>query len=343
MDKFTFAIVTYNHENYILECLESIKYQVLHYGRGIDVSVIISDDSSKDNTRFLVKKWFKQNREYFAELVLLEAERNQGILKNVRKLMDAVSTDLFKIMSGDDLLALDDVIHLMEYRSPNTLAVTIPVFLEERTISIEAFWFAKQFYYMRKKRSHDYDLHKQECGNYFFTPTLGEHKSLYDLYFKGTCTKYNYFDDDPKYHTIIKNNKDLSVEFVDLMTVIYRKNPHSITRAKKTEFEIRFTSELMDFKREIMHEEKNVGVKLKLFLQIHAPKKTYLNVLAYYGKAERILFTALCKWNKQYREAYLHNLEKVAILQKQYNVFSDTAKERRIAWLKELEDESESV
>ena len=43
---FTFLTVAYNHEKFILEHLESIRYLVNNYGDGIDVSIIINDDCS---------------------------------------------------------------------------------------------------------------------------------------------------------------------------------------------------------------------------------------------------------------------------------------------------------
>ncbi len=45
-NSFTFLTVAYNHEKFILEHLESIRYLMNNYGDGIDVSIIINDDCS---------------------------------------------------------------------------------------------------------------------------------------------------------------------------------------------------------------------------------------------------------------------------------------------------------
>ena len=42
-DGFTFLALAYNHEKYIIEHLESIKYLVEKYGSGINCKIIIND------------------------------------------------------------------------------------------------------------------------------------------------------------------------------------------------------------------------------------------------------------------------------------------------------------
>ena len=38
-EKFTFCVLAYNHSQFIVEHLESIKLQVLNYGKNIDCSI----------------------------------------------------------------------------------------------------------------------------------------------------------------------------------------------------------------------------------------------------------------------------------------------------------------
>ena len=58
---FTFISITYNHEKYIIEHLESIKYQILQYGKNEKVCFILSDDCSTDNTLLITQQWLKIN------------------------------------------------------------------------------------------------------------------------------------------------------------------------------------------------------------------------------------------------------------------------------------------
>ena len=55
MRDFTFIVITYNHEEFILEHLESIKFLINHYGHGINFTISVADDASKDNTLLTFK------------------------------------------------------------------------------------------------------------------------------------------------------------------------------------------------------------------------------------------------------------------------------------------------
>ena len=62
---FAFLVITFNHRDYIVEHLESIKYLVKTYGSDIDVDLIVSDDCSLDNTSLLVDQWCVLNKSLF--------------------------------------------------------------------------------------------------------------------------------------------------------------------------------------------------------------------------------------------------------------------------------------
>ena len=66
---FSFLVLAYNHENYIIEHLESIKYQVLTYGEEMSVDILISDDFSRDRTVDLIEKWIFANKRLFNRVI----------------------------------------------------------------------------------------------------------------------------------------------------------------------------------------------------------------------------------------------------------------------------------
>lgn len=100
---FTFLTLTYNHEDYIIEHLESIKYQIMTYGEGKEIQLIIADDASKDNTRQLIENWLSQNKEIFTQIDLLFNEQNLGIVRNIINGFNKIDGDSFKLLAGDDL------------------------------------------------------------------------------------------------------------------------------------------------------------------------------------------------------------------------------------------------
>lgn len=94
-DTLTVLVVTYNHEDYIAEALESIHLQE-------DVTIdrlIISDDHSTDATIEVV-------RETIARLGMAAEVRTsdiqRGITPHYKELFDELDTDLVAILEGDD-------------------------------------------------------------------------------------------------------------------------------------------------------------------------------------------------------------------------------------------------
>ena len=79
MKEFTFAAITYNHSDCIIEHLESLKKLVQKYGRVYLNNLIISDDASKDNTVELAKKWIEQNRSLFNDAKVPCQEKIRGL------------------------------------------------------------------------------------------------------------------------------------------------------------------------------------------------------------------------------------------------------------------------
>ena len=52
---FVFVTLTFNHEKYIIEHLESIKYQVENYGQKFSTKIVINDDCSSDKIALILE------------------------------------------------------------------------------------------------------------------------------------------------------------------------------------------------------------------------------------------------------------------------------------------------
>ena len=70
-------ITTYNSSKFIIETLESAKMQTYQ-----NIELIVSDDSSVDNTVELCKKWIEKNKERFVRCKVITVEKNTGIAAN---------------------------------------------------------------------------------------------------------------------------------------------------------------------------------------------------------------------------------------------------------------------
>lgn len=102
---FTFASITYNHENFIVEHLESIKFIIRKYNtyKKNQVNLLIVDDCSTDKTKLIIKKWVMVNSFYFDNVKIIVHDENLGINKTFIDAINNLKTQHFKILAGDDL------------------------------------------------------------------------------------------------------------------------------------------------------------------------------------------------------------------------------------------------
>ena len=114
---FAFLVVTYNHQDYILEHLESIKYLVQTHGAGIDVDVIVNDDCSKDQTRSLVDSWLQINAGLFRHVKTLYNSKNLGTCASVNNMLTHVVADRCKLTAGDDVYSFENIFELTKHDS----------------------------------------------------------------------------------------------------------------------------------------------------------------------------------------------------------------------------------
>lgn len=132
---FSFLILTYNHEEFIIENLESIRFLIIKYGKKINFGLIISDDCSVDRTIKLIKRWMTLgiNKNFFRRFKLKCSISNQGIVKNYIDGLYQIKTNDFKILAGDDLFGPFNFFHL---KVPSALGSTSVYQLIENKIKL---------------------------------------------------------------------------------------------------------------------------------------------------------------------------------------------------------------
>lgn len=103
-------VITYNSSKFVLETLESIKAQTYQ-----NIELIISDDSSTDNTVELCQKWVEENKERFVRTQIITSDLNTGVSANGNRGRDACQGEWIKGIAGDDLLMPNCIKDCMEY------------------------------------------------------------------------------------------------------------------------------------------------------------------------------------------------------------------------------------
>ena len=93
--KISVVVTTYNHEDYIATCLDSIINQKGNF----DLEIIIGDDASTDSTSNIIDSYVKD----FPEIIFkLRNEQNVGLTKNLKNCLDRCSGDYVAVCEGDD-------------------------------------------------------------------------------------------------------------------------------------------------------------------------------------------------------------------------------------------------
>jgi len=93
--KISVALITFNQELYIAECLNSVLSQITDF----DFEIVIGDDFSSDKTREIILD-FKQR--FPGKIVLLENDGNVGMNKNFIRTINACRGEFIAFIEGDD-------------------------------------------------------------------------------------------------------------------------------------------------------------------------------------------------------------------------------------------------
>lgn len=87
--------ITYNHEDYITDAIESFLMQKTDF----DFEILIGEDCSTDNTKKIVKQYVSK---YPNKIKLISSEKNVGARKNTFRLYENAKGKYIALCEGDD-------------------------------------------------------------------------------------------------------------------------------------------------------------------------------------------------------------------------------------------------
>lgn len=87
--------ITYNHEKYIADAIESFLNQKTNF----DFEIIIGEDCSTDNTMKIVRKY---EEKYSDKIVVITSEKNVGMMENEKRVIAASRGKYIAECEGDD-------------------------------------------------------------------------------------------------------------------------------------------------------------------------------------------------------------------------------------------------
>lgn len=103
-------VITYNSAKYVLETLESAKAQTYR-----NIELIVSDDSSTDNTVNICRNWLGKNNNHFIRTELITSEKNTGIAANCNRGLKASKGDWIKFIAGDDAIFYNTIEYYVNF------------------------------------------------------------------------------------------------------------------------------------------------------------------------------------------------------------------------------------
>lgn len=104
-------VVTYNQENYVQECLDSIVNQDYK-----NIEIIVSDDGSVDKTPEILKSYEKNHQ---GKIRVILSDKNEGITLNCNKALAECKGDYIALMGGDDYMYQKKLSTQIKYMQDN--------------------------------------------------------------------------------------------------------------------------------------------------------------------------------------------------------------------------------
>ena len=93
--KLSVMMITYNHEKFIAQTLESVLAQKVNF----DYEIVIGEDCSTDRTREILMDFY---RRYPKRIVPLLRDKNIGAMRNMEATLAACKGNYLALLEGDD-------------------------------------------------------------------------------------------------------------------------------------------------------------------------------------------------------------------------------------------------
>lgn len=227
MKEFTFGVLTFNHEKYILEHLESIKYLIQEYGNNFFVDIVISDDSSCDKTVSIVEQWLQLNCNIFRNITKLFNNKNIGTCQSFLNIVKSTKTESLKITAGDDVYSCENLFKYAILPAGVSILSGVPLNIIDGRIKknkreLFEIFLSHEIYKNRSFMDRFKGLSNNNAPNIFYkksiliTPEYGSFISQYDV-----------VEDWPTQIFIAENYPKTKFHLVEKILVYYRRTAGS--------------------------------------------------------------------------------------------------------------------
>lgn len=258
MKSFTFLVLSYNHEKYILEHLESIKFLIENYGKEVLVDIIIADDFSKDNTLDFAKIWLNENSNLFRKIIIPEKQTNLGTCKNLTTALEYVDSDYCKITASDDVYSNENLFLEFSKIDGYDMISGLPLNLLEGTINETKFDLFNIIATNIIYKNTNYNQRLKRI-NFFNAPSIVySKKSLKNSEIIEFINQFRVTEDYPLQIKMSEVFSPLKFKQINKIFIYYRRTLNSTYIVKNTVFD----QDKLDIFDYLIAEEKNPFYKL---------------------------------------------------------------------------------
>lgn len=224
---FAFLVLAFNHQEYILEHLESIKYLVQNHGTAWDVDLIVNDDASRDQTQYLVDSWLKLNARMFRHVKTLYNPKNLGTCSSVNNMLSHMVADRCKLTAGDDVYSFENIFELTQHEDDVAMVSGRALYLlgDELVLDQKANQLATATQVIYQ---YDSLLHRFKHWSYNNAPNLlYASQCLLHPSVRGYLQRFDVVEDWPIQVAIARTFPERRLKLIDNVLVYYRRTQGS--------------------------------------------------------------------------------------------------------------------
>lgn len=215
-------MATYNSAQYVIQALNSIKWQTYQPSE-----IIITDDGSTDDTLLICRDWLEKNPIYKEITKILSVHRNTGAVANYQRGYDAISKECewVKKLDGDDVLTPNCLLKYKKFieENPNAHVIAstiIPFTTESQLRALDENNFEQNF--SHKLLGGETVEKQREYFDYFemfsLTPTLIIKRDVFETV--RNDIRIPMIGDVPFSRNLLYNN--IKIYYMPEATVFYR-------------------------------------------------------------------------------------------------------------------------
>lgn len=233
----------YRHERYVEDCISSLIAQTYR-----NIEVIICDDCSPDASYELLIKHESELRHRFDRVEILKNDVNQGVVKNLNRMLGLVNGKYIKGIASDDMLIPDCIENLVKYYEGEGRDCDF-IFSNGYKIPENSSFGcigSQKLIYDATPESGEELTGKICADNYIAAPTV--------MIKRDTFGKYGLYDETlpfEDYEFWLRVAKDGKIGYLDKPTVLYRNSDSSLSRYDGSEAAVKRFREANTFRMQV--------------------------------------------------------------------------------------------